>query len=397
MNPDPLPIVVLNGFLGSGKTTLLRKWRRAPACANAALIVHDLSEFGLDAELLADESNPPVLGELHGRLAALHGRHAGDDLAPSLARALDGISQLDPPPPLVFLESTGAARPWPLLRALAEDPRFQIRHWIVTVDALNLHRDFRDGKAFTGESAPPDDPALARAMLVLAEQLAFASVILLTKTDLLSHALVTEMAETLGHLAPGAAIGLSARGGLDLSELELLAPPDLQAARERARRFGLAESGSTTATGLEAMVIRDPRPFHPQRLFEVCQTQLATGLFRTKGFLWLASRPGDVLLWQQSGSQISLELTGIWRAELVRNRDGKLFPDEVAVLRERLDREHPIFGDRHAELTLIGYPEARDAFAEALHSAFCTPEEIAQWQEGRPFEDPWPTNLQVST
>ena len=42
-----IPIVTLCGFLGSGKTTLLRRWRRDEALSDAALIVHDLSEFGL--------------------------------------------------------------------------------------------------------------------------------------------------------------------------------------------------------------------------------------------------------------------------------------------------------------------------------------------------------------
>ena len=71
MQSEPIPIVTLCGFLGSGKTTLLRRWRRDETLKEAATIVHDLSEFGLDAELLSDEGSEPVQGHLVGRVACL--------------------------------------------------------------------------------------------------------------------------------------------------------------------------------------------------------------------------------------------------------------------------------------------------------------------------------------
>ncbi len=81
-----------------------------------------------------------------------------------------------------------------------------------------------------------------------------------------------------------------------------------------------------TVDAIGAIVFKETRPFHPQRLYDLCQTGLGTGLYRTKGFLWMARRPGHVLLWQQSGSQLFLELHGPWKAEPVHNREGKLLP-----------------------------------------------------------------------
>ena len=386
---EGIPLVVLCGFLGSGKTTLLRRWRRDEALRDAGVIVHDLSEFGLDAELLSGEESTPAQGRLKGRVAALHGTHARDQLHESLGTVLEELAALEPAPPLVLCESTGAARPWPLIDALTQDERFFLRHFVVTVDALNLHRDFADGRILTGEAPPPQDDALHRAAEVLAEQIAFASVIVLTKIDTIPQSVVDAQVETLQKLAPGAAIGLSAQAGLLLSHLESTPAPKIPVLKEQAERFGLTEEAST-ADNVEALVLRDPRPFHPERLYEACQSKLGTGLYRTKGFLWLASRPADVLLWQQSGSQIALELTGFWRAELVNDPAGTLLPEEIEHLKAQLKSEHSVFGDRHNEITLIGLEADRESFYAALEQALCTDEEVSAWQRGRTFSDPWP-------
>jgi len=391
-----IPVTVLTGFLGSGKTTLLRRWRRDAEFQDAAVIVHDLSDFGLDAELLADEGFSPQAGLLTGRVAALHGVHARESLHESAGIALGEITRLDPVPPMLLVESTGAARPWPLIAALTQSACFTLRHFIVTVDALNLHRDFSDGLVLTGQVPLPEDPALRHAAGVLAEQIAFASIVILTKTDVIPQETAKAQVKVLQELQPHAAIGLSANAGLLLQQLDGVPAPKLETLRHRAESMGLLHSGENdhnTAAGVDCLVLRDKRPFHPQRLYDACQHHLGTGLYRTKGFLWLASRPGHVLLWQQSGSQISLELTGFWRAEISHNSDGKFLPEEISLLKERMNQQDPVFGDRHVELTLIGLPAARDAFAAALNDALCTDSEIAAWQRGESFPNPWPQSL----
>ena len=70
-------------------------------------------------------------------------------------------------------------------------------------------------------------------------------------------------------------------------------------------------------------------------------------------------------------------------------------PQEAELLRRQLEAAHPNFGDRRNELTLIGLPAARNAFAAALRDALCTEDEIAAWQRGETFSDPWPTSLRT--
>lgn len=387
-----LPIVALCGFLGSGKTTLLRRWSRDESLAEAALIVHDLSEFGLDAELLSAEGATPSQGLLSGRVAALHGSHARDQLHTSLAKTLEEITHLSPPPPLILCESTGAARPWPLIKALTQDKRFHLKHFIVSVDALNLHRDLADGLILTGEQPSPTDDALNYAAEILAEQLAFASIIILTKIDTIEKEIVEKQVRILQKIQPLAAIGLSAQAGIQLHQLETTPAPKLNLLEQRAKKLGLNDS-TATSEDVDALLFRDPRPFHPERLHQACLNHLSTGLYRTKGFLWLASRPADVLLWQQSGSQIALELTGSWRAEVANDTENKLLPEEKEHLKHQLASEHSIFGDRHNELTLIGLKTARENFYAALQDALCTEQEISAWQNAETFPDPWPTSI----
>ena len=386
---NKIGVSILCGFLGSGKTTLLRRWRLDKSLRNAAYIVHDLSELGVDVELLADDDSKPEVGQLFDRVAALHGKHSKEGLHKAVGGALSEIAALNPLPPHVLCESTGAARPWPLIKALTQNSQFFLRHFIVTVDALNLHRDFADGQAFLDNKFASRDPALQHAASILAEQLIFANVIILTKVDTLPRSVVDEQVRHLQKILPQATIALSARAGLQLSQLDATQAPNLADLKRRADQFGLSVD-SQTANNVEASVLCDPRPFHPQRLYEACQTQLGTGIYRTKGFVWLASRPADVLLWQQSGSQISLELTGVWSAEAVNNSYGKLLPQELEILKKQMETSHPVFGDRHNELTFIGLPEACQTFAKALKNCLCTDREVASWQRGEPFSDPWP-------
>jgi len=386
------PIVALCGFLGSGKTTHLRRWKEEASLKDAALIVHDLSELGVDAELLAKDEKAQVAGSLVDRVAALHGVHSNQELHSSLKNALDDIHRLTPAAPLVLAESTGAARPWPLIKALTQNPRFYLRHFIVTVDGLNLHRDFADGQDLLTWKTLPHHSPLTKAAQILAEQLSFANVILLTKVDTIPQATVNQQVALLQQLCPQAVVGLSSQGGITLPQLDHIPAPDLLALSQKAQELNATQQNAVN-TEVEAIQFRSKRPFHPQRLHDICQSHLGLGLYRTKGFLWLVSRPAHALLWQQSGSQISLELRGLWRAELVKNPDGSLLPEEIDALKNQLKNEDAKFGDRHNELTIIGLERDCTAFYNALESALCTDEEVEHWLNGDAFADPWPKTI----
>ena len=99
-----------------------------------------------------------------------------------------------------------------------------------------------------------------------------------------------------------------------------------------------------------------------------------------------------MLLWQQSGSQISFELTSVWAAEAVNNRYGKLLDGEIEMIKQQVQATTPFLVT--GEYTDFDRTtDACQTFAAALRSALCTDVEIEAWQRGEPFKDPWPTSV----
>jgi len=258
-------------------------------------------------------------------------------------------------------------------------PPLRLDGFVTLVDARSLAEDFELGERLVDL----DEGDQVAALLVA--QLQLATVILLTKTDKVSAQLVERIGANLTQVNPAARL-YNVQYGKIAPDLVLdlggLHPVALQE---------ISDSGSNCDIG--SIVISDPRPLHPERLWKVYREQLGLGIHRSKGFLWLPSRDQDVLLWNQCGGMVEMELTAYWRASLVKNPDQRLFPEEIAALRQMLEGAHPVFGDRACELTIIGTAADRAMFADTLKQCFCTEEEIAAWQRGDTFPDPWPRTL----
>jgi G3E family GTPase len=271
-----------------------------------------------------------------------------------------------------------------MIQEIRERPEFSLDTFVTLIDAKAFMEDY--GGRLLREAASPQSP-------LMSAQIQLANVILLTKTEKVIPQAIELMAQHLTALNPVATLYSVNYGRIKPQFLLGTGSFDMDRATQIAADWQHDDVGDAASYDLGSTVITDPRPLHPRRLWTLFRERLGAGIHRSKGFIWLPSRDRDVLLWNQAAGSIEMELMAYWKAALVTNPDGKLVPEEIAVLRDMLSGTNPDFGDRACELTVIGTERDRAIFVAELQTCFCTEDEVAAWQRGEVFDDPWPKTL----
>jgi G3E family GTPase len=195
-----LPITVVTGFLGSGKTTLIRRLLADPRFADAAVIVNEFGQTGIDHHLFRKTEERITL--LRGGCACCARR---DDLVATLHDLIRRHDRGEPPPiDRLVLETTGLADPGPILHTLVADPvlsrRYRIETTIVTLDAVAGEANLRaHGEAI--------------------RQVAAADIVAITKGDLANAKHAERLRGAIAALNPAARITMAERGQIDVDEL----------------------------------------------------------------------------------------------------------------------------------------------------------------------------------
>jgi len=389
-----LPVTVLSGFLGAGKTTVLNQVLANRQGLRVAVIVNDMSEVNIDAQLV--RGGDAALSRTEERLVEMTNGciccTLRDDLLQEVAR-LAHEGRFD----YLLIESTGIGEPLPVAATFTfeTDDGHSLAHiarldtMVTVVDAARFLADLGsldDLRARQLALGDEDERTIAD---LLVDQVEFANVLVINKADRVTADELGRLEAILAHLNPDAERIVTERGVVEPTRLLGTHRFDFaqaEAAPGWQKELAGIHIPETEEYGIGSFVYRARRPFHPERLWHVVLEGI-TGTLRAKGFFWIASRPEWMIAWAQAGQMLEIQPVGHWF--VATPSDQWALDDDM---RDQLDALwHPELGDRRQELVFIGQQLDRDAITATLDACLLSEQEMAlgaeQWLALR---DPFP-------
>ena len=393
---NKLPVTVLSGFLGAGKTTVLSHILNNREEKKVAVIVNDMSEINIDSEIVKNEV---TLNRSEEKLVEMSNGCICCTLREDLLEEVTNLAKQGRFDYLV-IESTGISEPLPVAETFtfADENGTSLSDvatldtMVTVVDSVNFLKDYEDAKYLqdTGESLGDDDERSVADLLV--DQVEFADVILISKTDLVSPDELKHLKAILKTLNTSANLIAIENGNVDISKVLSTGLFDFEKA-QRAPGWLKEMRGEhvpeTEEYGISSFSYEARRPFNPTKFFKFLHGTKDYGkLIRSKGFFWLATRPEFAGQWSQAGGIAHYGFAGMfWKA--VPKKD---WPSDEEYLESIKEQWVEPFGDMRQELVFIGQNLDKEKILERLDGCLLSEDEVLKGKSyWMTLEDPFPS------
>jgi G3E family GTPase len=394
-NTTKLPVTVLSGFLGAGKTTVLSHILNNREGKKVAVIVNDMSEINIDAAIVQTDVS---LNRSEEKLVEMSNGCICCTLREDLLEEVTKLAQEGRFDYLV-IESTGISEPLPVAETFtfADEEGVSLSDvadldtMVTVVDAVNFLKDYDEAKYLqdTGESLGEEDERSVADLLV--DQVEFADVILVSKTDLASEADIERLVAIIRTLNTDAKIVPIAQGQVSVDEVLNTGLFDFERAQQAPgwlKEMRGEHVPETEEYDIGSFSYNARRPFHPEKFHQFLHSTDKWGkLIRSKGYFWLASRPEFAGQWSQAGGIARYGFAGMFWKAIPKNN----WPTDEEYL-QSIDKVwvEP-FGDMRQELVFIGQGLDQESMTEALDDCLLSEEDVlkgkAYWAS---LQDPFP-------
>ena len=395
INTEKLPVTVLSGFLGAGKTTVLSHILNNRENKRVAVIVNDMSEINIDSEIVQNEVS---LKRSEEKLIEMSNGCICCTLREDLLKEVTSLAKEGRFDYLV-IESTGISEPLPVAETFTFEDEDGISlsdvanldTMVTVVDAVNFLKDYEEAKYLqeTGESLGEDDERSVADLLV--DQIEFADIILISKTDLVSSNDLKRLKAILKTLNTVAEIVPISNGDVNIDKVlntGLFNFEQAQQAPGWLKEMRGEHVPETEEYGISSFTYEARRPFHPDKFYEFLHNTKQYGkLIRSKGFFWLATRPEFAGQWSQAGGIAHYGFAGMFWMSVPR----KDWPTDEEYLESIKKQWVEPFGDMRQELVFIGQGLDKERMINELNNCLLSESEMLKGKSyWKSLSDPFP-------
>ena len=392
---NKLPVTVISGFLGAGKTTVLSHILNNRQGKKVAVIVNDMSDINIDASTIKsgvslNHSNEKLVEMSNGCICCT----LREDLLVEVGKlAKDGRFDY------LVIESTGISEPLPVAETFtfADEDGISLSDiatldtMVTVVDAVNFLKDYDEAQYLqdAGESLGDEDERSVADLLI--DQVEFADVLLISKTDLVKAADIERLNAILKVLNTHAKIIPISSGKVDINSVLNTGLFNFERAQQAPgwlKEMRGEHIPETEEYGIGSFNYVARRPFNPEKFYQFLHNTEQFGkLIRSKGYFWLASRPQFCGQWSQAGGIAHYGFAGMFWKSIPKDN----WPTDQASLDEINKQWVEPFGDMRQELVFIGQQLDKKRMTMALDQCLLCEDDLLRGKSHwATLKDPFP-------